>query len=139
MKVLSRASEFSSTGKRFLITGFSSTIISYSIFLSLSLFMETWIAFTIAYILGLGWTASMSSSWVFKSKPSATKILFFSATYTLIFLIGQLLIWITSPQSFFEKLALSLLIIGISAPISYFMGRFTFVRSGDHATTRTSN
>jgi len=129
----------SSSGKRFLVTGFTSTVISYSVFIFISMFLETWIAFSISYILGLGWTASMTSCWVFKAKASGSKILIFIIMHTVIFTIGQLLIWIFSPEGFNEKLALSILIIGISAPISFFMGRYTFDRAGDNAKPQTSN
>jgi putative flippase GtrA len=84
----------------------------------------------------LVWTSLMSSSWVFKSKSSLGPILAFSAMHTVLFLIGQLLIWIVSPQSFYERLALSVLIVGVSAPISFFMGRFTFARARGNVITQ---
>jgi putative flippase GtrA len=114
---------------RFLIVGATNTLMTYAIFIIFTNFFETWVAFSLAYSLGLFWTALMSSKWVFGSRVVPKNMLTFGAIHLILFLIGQSVIWFATIQGIEDKLLLSAMIVILSAPLSYFAGKFVFTKS----------
>jgi len=115
-----------SAGIKFLIVGVINTLLTYAIFVVLTFFVATWIAFTFAYAIGLVWTVFMSSKWVFSSRTVPKKILKFSVMHLILFLIGQAVIWFFANQGIRDKLLISAIIIALTAPLSYVAGKFVF-------------
>jgi hypothetical protein len=112
------------------------TALTYSVFLTLTYFTDLWISYTVAYVFGLAWTSFMSSSWVFQSKPSMVKILSFSVMHTLLFLLGQSLIFFLSPETLFDLLVLTVLLVSFSVPISFLTGKRIFTSRNQTAKIR---
>ena len=117
------------SGLKFLIVGTTNTILTYTVFIALSFFAEKWIAFTLAYALGILWTVFMSSKWVFGSRTVPKNILDFAAIHLLLFLIGQAVIWFATIHGIQDKLVISVIIISLTAPLSFLAGKFVFTRN----------
>lgn len=115
-------------GIKFLIVGSTNTVLTYGIFIVGTFYLDTWIAFSLAYALGLLWTALMSSKWVFGSGTSPKNIIKFGAIHLILFLIGQSLIWFATFHGIQNKLLLSSIIIALTSPLSFFAGKFVFTR-----------
>ena len=114
---------------KFLTVGGINTLLTYSIFIGLTFIVKTWIAFSLAYVLGLVWTVFMNSKWVFGSRSDLKNMTHFGAIHILLFLIGQAVIWLSADQGIEDKLLISVTIIAFTAPISFFSGKFVFTRN----------
>ncbi|TFD34645.1 hypothetical protein E3T37_16585 [Cryobacterium sp. TMT2-10] len=109
---------------RFLIAGGANTAVTALIVVVLSLFLPGWIAFTIAFSLGIGISVVMTGRWVFQSHLSPLRAAFFSVAYLAIYLCGlgalQLLaLWGASPLANGAT-------VFVTAPLSYLAGRLIF-------------
>jgi putative flippase GtrA len=125
---------------RFLLIGGSNTFISYAIFVALGLVIEPWLAYTIAFAVGLAWTSVGSSWFVFRSAFSWRKIAIFVACYVVVWGFGQLVIWLISPSGVRELLITSLVVLVVTTPLIFLIGRFVFSRPArPHSTTEVSS
>lgn len=114
---------------KLIIVGATNTLLTYSIFIALTLFVKTWLAFTLAYALGFLWTVLMSSEWVFGSRTVPKNILEFGVIHLLLFLIGQAVVLFATIQGIQNRYLLSAIIIALSAPLSFLAGKFVFTRN----------
>ncbi|TFD73261.1 GtrA family protein [Cryobacterium fucosi] len=109
---------------RFLIAGGANTAVTALIVVALSLFLPGWIAFTIAFALGIGISVVLTGRWVFQSHLSPLRAALYSISYLAIYLCGlgalQLLaLWGASP------LANGATVL-VTAPLSFLAGRLIF-------------
>lgn len=111
---------------RFLILGGTNTLVTYALFVGLGLFISAWIAYTIAYMVGLAWTTLGSSRFVFRARFSARRVLVFTAWYLFMFGIGQLVIRLLNPNEFTELVITSLIVLAITTPLIFIGGRYIF-------------
>jgi putative flippase GtrA len=114
---------------RFLVVGAANTLITYAIFIGLGLVVAPWIAFTIAFALGLVWTAFGSSRFVFRARHSTRRMLVFIGWYLLLYGIGQLVIRLISPDGLVELLITSAAVLVVTTPLTFIGGRYVFGRA----------
>lgn len=111
---------------RFLVVGGSNTLFTYGIFISLGLLLPAWIAYTIAFSVGIVWTLFGTSKFVFKANPTLLSGFLFVSWYILLYVVGQFIIYIFKPINF-ESLAItSLFILLFTTPLTFLGGRFLF-------------
>lgn len=111
---------------RFLIVGGTNTLLTYAIFVGLGLLIEPWIAYTVAFALGLVWTSIGSSRFVFRARFSLKRVLLFTGCYLVIYGIGRVIIRLVDPQTFGALLLTSVIILVSTTPLVYIVGRFIF-------------
>lgn len=111
---------------RFLIVGGANTLATYAIFILLGLFMQAWIAYTIAFAAGLAWVVLGSSRFVFKGEHGATRVVLFAAWYLLIYAVGRVIIYFVAPTDFVELLVSSLVVLVVTTPLTFIGGRYVF-------------
>lgn len=117
---------------RFLIVGGSNTLVTYAIFVLLGLVIEPWIAYTIAFAIGLVWVALGSSRFVFRARFSLTRVLIFIGCNLVVYGIGQLLIRLVEPHGLTELILTSLIVLAVTAPVTFILGRYIFNRPPRH-------
>jgi len=113
---------------RFLLVGGINTIVTYAVFVILGLLLPAWVAFTIAFAIGLVIVALGSSRIVFRSQLRLGRIAAFTAWYIVAYAIGQLVVALVSPHGVLELLITSAAIVAVTTPLSYLVGRFIFGR-----------
>ena len=113
---------------RFLLIGGTNTLLTYAIFVGLGLLIEPWIAYTIAFALGLAWTSIGSSRFVFRASFALRRILLFAGCYLVIYGVGRVLIRVADPQTVSALLVTSLIVLVATTPLVFIAGRFIFTR-----------
>jgi putative flippase GtrA len=111
---------------RFLIVGGLNTLLTYAVFIGLGLVMPPWIAYSIAFALGLLWTGFGSSRFVFRGDKSFRRMLLFLGWYLLLFGLGQLVVHLVNPSGFPQLVVVSAIVILVTAPLTFIGGRFVF-------------
>lgn len=113
---------------RYLVVGGANTLVTYGIFIGLGLVIPSWIAYTIAFVLGLLWVVFGTSRIVFRHRGSAVRLLAFAAWYLLLYGCGQLLIALIHPHGFVPLLITSGALLVVTTPLAFLGGRFIFDR-----------
>ena len=113
---------------RFLVVGGSNTLITYAIFIVLGLFIAPWIAYTIAFAIGLVWVAFGSSRYVFRADFSLKRVAIFIGCNLVVYGLGQVLIRLVQPHGLVELVLTSLLVLAVTAPLTFLIGRYIFNR-----------
>lgn len=111
---------------KFIIVGGTNTLLTYAVFVGLGLLIEPWIAYTIAFAIGLVWTSIGSSRLVFGADFSLSRLLLFAGSYLVIYGIGRVIIALVDPKSLNALLVTSLIVLVSTTPLVFIIGRFIF-------------
>jgi putative flippase GtrA len=114
---------------RFLAVGGTNTLLTYAVFTGLGLLIEPWVAYTIAFALGLVVTSIASSRFVFRARFSLPRLLLFVASYLAIYGVGSVMVILVDPQTLEDLLVTSLIILVTTTPLVFLVGRFIFTRA----------
>lgn len=132
MTVRTTETWFRSPAARFLLVGGTNTAATAALVVLLSLFIPAWLAFTIAFALGIVFSVIMTGKWVFQSHLSQRRAAMFTGAYIAIYLCGLALVhllglWGAPP-------AASGATVILTAPLSFLAGRLIFANtSGGNA------
>ena len=111
---------------RFLLVGGTNTVVTGAIVVVLSYVIPGWLAFTVAFALGLIFSVLVTGKWVFDSHLTRRRALAFGTCYLVIYAIGvgfvSLMHLIGSPP---WVNGVSIL---VTAPLSFIAGKLIFVR-----------
>jgi putative flippase GtrA len=113
---------------RFLIVGGANTVVTYAVFTGLGLLIEPWIAYTVAFAIGLVGTSIASSRFVFRARFSLIRVLLFVGSYLMIYGVGITIVRLADPQTLGDLLATSLIVLAATTPLVFLVGRFIFTR-----------
>lgn len=111
---------------RFLVVGGLNTLFTYGIFISLGLLFPAWIAYTIAFSVGIVWTLFGTSKFVFRANPTVLSGFLFVTWYIFLYGVGQFIIYIFKPNNFESLVTTSLFILVFTTPLTFLGGRFLF-------------
>lgn len=109
---------------RLVLVGGSNTLITGGLVIALSFILPGAVAFTIAFALGIGFSLLLTGRWVFQSRVTQIRAWLFILVYTAIYLCGlgivSLLEAVNTPSWVNGASVL------VTAPVSFFAGRFIF-------------
>jgi putative flippase GtrA len=109
---------------RFLVVGGTNTLATAAILVVLSYLMPGWLAYTIAFALGLIYSTLFASRWVFTKNGSRRAMLVYALSYVVIYFVGLLCIAGIRALDWPEYLnALSTI---VTAPLGFVAGRLVF-------------
>jgi len=108
---------------RFLLVGGANTLATYAIFIALGLFMPAWLAYTIAFAIGLAWVVFGSSRYVFKGEHGKRKLLMFAGWYLVVYAVGRVVIALIAPVDFVSLAITSLAVLVVTTPLTFLGGR----------------
>jgi putative flippase GtrA len=120
---------------RFLVVGGLNTAITYAIFVGLGLVIAPWLAYSIAFAIGLAWTGIGSSRFVFGVAFSIRRVALFIGCYLVVWGVGQLVILLIAPKGVVELLLTSLAVLVVTTPLIFLIGRFVFTRRPSQPST----
>jgi len=120
---------------RFLIVGGSNTLATAAIVVALSFVLPGWLAFTIAFAIGLAFSVVVTGRWVFSSHLTGRRTALFVGAYVAIYAVGLGFVSLVSlwgaPPWFNGASVL------LTAPLSFIAGKFIFtnrhIRQVNHA------
>lgn len=79
---------------RFLAVGATNTAVSYAVYLTLLLVVDYRVAYTIAYLVGLGLGYWMQARLVFDAKLGTRSAAAYIATYAAMYVASVLMLWV---------------------------------------------
>lgn len=108
---------------RFLIAGAINTGITYVLYLGLLELSEYIIAYSVAYGVGVIISYFLNSSFVFKTRATATDFLRFPLAYLAQYLVGATVLWICVSQLGISREFALAISIAASVPVTYLVAR----------------
>lgn len=109
---------------RFLFAGGTNTLITGLLVVLLSLVVPSWLAFTMAFALGIGYATVVNARWVFRSHLSARRAVAYALSYCLIYLVGLVAVHLI--DALHGPAILRGATVMVTAPMSFLAGRFVF-------------
>ena len=109
---------------KFILVGGVNTVLSYTIYVILILFLVYPVAFSLAYIFGIFMSYYLNSRFVFKRDVSLNKALRYPIVYLAQYLLSVLLLCILIEIFSLNKLIAPALVILITIPATFFLSRF---------------
>lgn len=111
---------------RFLVVGGLNTLGTYAIFFLLGLVIPPWIAYTVAFGLGLLWTSLASSRLVFRVRFRVPRVAAFAAFYLVVYGLGRLVIHLLDPQGPEALLVTAAVVLVVTTPLAFLGGHLIF-------------
>ena len=112
---------------RFLIVGGANTAATAALVVLLSLFLPGWLAFTIAFAVGLVFSVLVTGRWVFQTHLSAGRAALFAGAYIGIYGCGLAVVRFLELSG--APPAASGASVLITAPLSFLAGRLIFAKN----------
>lgn len=109
---------------RFLIAGGTNTAATAALVVLLSFFLPAWLAFTLAFALGIVFSVVLTGSWVFQSRLSPGRTAAFAGAYIAIYFCGLALVHVL--EIWGAPRAASGTTVMLTAPLSFLAGRLIF-------------
>lgn len=111
---------------RFVLLGLLNTSVTLIVFVLLGLLIQPWLAYSLAFALGIGIVYQFSNSLVFRGQGTFTRKATYVVWYLILFAFAQVVIGVTNPSGLAGLILVGLLTVGIVAPLAYIGGRFIF-------------
>ena len=112
---------------RFGALGAVTSATSIAAYAVLSLRAPVPVAWTTAYLLGLGVTTSFTDRVVFSNRAGRRARLLASVGYVLVFLLGLSVVWLLQSRLDLLPVLAGATSVTISAPLNYLLGRRLFL------------
>ncbi len=111
---------------RFLFFGVGNTLLTFSVFIALGLVLPAATAYAIAFVLGIIAVSTLSNRLIYRGKESWRNKVSYAGWYLFLFLIGQLVIYLTAPVGLRDLVLVSVLLLSITVPLTYLGGKIIF-------------
>lgn len=112
---------------RFVLVGGTNTVVTGAIVVVLSYVMPGWLAFTVAFALGLIFSVLVTGKWVFDSHLTRRRALAFGTCYLVVYAIG--VGFVSAMQMIGSPPWVNGASVLITAPLSFICGKLVFDRS----------
>jgi putative flippase GtrA len=111
---------------RFLLVGGSNTLVTLALFVLLQRWLSPAAAYTVVFVLGLGYTTAMTATVVFGARLTWRTAAAFVGWYLLVYGVGLLVVQLL--QTFWEpsSLVTAVVTVGVTAPLNFVGGRLLF-------------
>ena len=112
---------------RFLVSGVANTLIGYLLYLAATQVLDYRWAYAVSYVLGVGISYVINSTFVFRQPMSWRKLLAFPAVYVVQFLAGLALLWLFVSRLHVPARFGPLLVIPVTIPLTFVISRFILI------------
>lgn len=113
---------------RFLATGASNTVASYAVYLALLPFVHYLVAYTIAYLFGIGLSYALMTRFVFQTTARWSTALRFPLVYVVQYLLGSSIIHVLVAYAGVRPFLAALLAMIVTVPATFVLARVVFRR-----------
>lgn len=113
---------------RFVGVGLINTVATNIVFIALGLVIPVWIAYSIAFALGIVIVMVASARVVFRVKPTWRRNVLYVVWYLLIFAVAQTILYFIDPVGFVELVVSTIVVMAATVPLTFLGARFIFHR-----------
>lgn len=113
---------------RFLAGGASTTAVSYAAYLLLLRWLPYFIAYAIAYAVGIVWSYFANTWFVFRQPARLSRALTFPIVYAAQYLVGALLLYMLVDRMHLPPALGPLLVVILTLPLTYVLSRWIIAR-----------
>jgi putative flippase GtrA len=121
-------STLSGQASRFIVVGLANTIVTGCIFFGLSLFVPVWIAYSLAFGLGIVFVTTVTPRLVFSARPSVSRRLTYGAWYLVVYFVGLACVAFLSEVMHLGRLEVVACSLAATTSLSFVGGRVLFAR-----------
>lgn len=114
---------------RFILAGGSTTLLSYALYALLLLGVHAKPAYALSYLMGIAWSYSINTIWVFRRKWTWRGLLSFPLVYAAQAGLSFLLFVLLLDHWSLPALAAPLVTIVLMLPLTYVLGRAVIHRT----------
>jgi putative flippase GtrA len=108
---------------RFLLVGGANTAVTALVFYALSFPLETWVAFTVAYALGLMFVTTVTPRFVFATRPPTTHRVALAMWYVVVYLVGVGVSTLLDADTAAPRAVVVLGTLAVTAPLGFLGSR----------------
>lgn len=111
---------------RYIVGGAANVLLTYSIYLLILSVMSYLIAYSVAYIAGIGIAYFLNSRYVFSRRPSVKTALQFPLVYPVQYALGIILLHTLVDVLGTSELYAPFAVVALTAPITFLLTRTIF-------------
>jgi putative flippase GtrA len=113
---------------RFIVVGLVNTLLTGSLFYGLALLLPVWLAYTLAFALGLVFVSAITPRLVFSVRPSISRRLAYAFWYFVVYLVGLGWVAVLSDVMHVDHLRVVVFTLIVTATLSFVGGRVVLMR-----------
>lgn len=114
---------------RFILAGGSTTAFSYLLYALLLMFLDPKPAYALSYAIGILWSYSVNTLWVFRRTWTWRGLMSFPLVYLVQAGLSYLVFVLLLDRWSLSALAAPLVTIVLMLPLTYLLGRFVILRT----------
>ena len=118
---------------RFLAVGGSNTLITLVLFALLARVVPPWLAYTVVFALGLGYTTALTGRFVFGAETTRRSSALFIGWYLAVYVVGLGVVQTLQALGVDSPDVLALLTVVVTAPLNFLGGRWIFRDRSPHS------
>ncbi len=111
---------------RFVVVGGTNTLVTAGLLVLLSQVMDTAVAYTVVFALGLAFTTVLTNRYVFSAGRSWPRTASFVAWYLGVYAVGLGVVSVLEAGQDRAPLPVALATVAVTAPLSFLGGRLIF-------------
>jgi len=119
-------SDFVRQSWRFLLVGGANTLATAALMVLLSQVLDTAVAYTLVYALGLAFTTVMTNRYVFSAGWSPSGMVMFPAWYLGVYAVGLVVVSVLEAGPGWDPLLITIATVAVTAPLNFVGGRLIF-------------
>jgi putative flippase GtrA len=111
---------------RFTLVGAINTVLTGALLLLIASWVAVDVAYTIVYAIGLAFTVSVTSRFVFRRRPTARTTTRFVVWYGTVYLVGVAVVRVAGAQVHSSHLLTTVAVLAVTVPLNFLGGRQIF-------------
>jgi len=111
---------------RFTLVGAVNTAVTGALLVLLAGWVAIDVAYTIVYAIGLAFTASVTSRFVFGRRPTAGTTARFLAWYVAVYLLGVAVVHVAGAEAHSSHVVTTVAVLAVTVPLNFLGGRQIF-------------
>ena len=127
---MSRERRVSGSGARFLAAGAFTTLVTLGLYLLLLMVLPYALAYSLVFVLGVGMSYLLNSTFVFRSSANARTAAVFPLIYVVQYAVGLAVAALWVDVLHLPETAAALAAITVTVPITYVLARRLFTWQG---------
>jgi putative flippase GtrA len=113
---------------RFVLVGLVNTLLTGGLFYGLAFLLPTWLAYTLAFTLGIVFVATITPRLVFSVRPPMSRRLAYIVWYIVVYLVGLACVAVLSDVLWVDHLRVVIFTVVVTATLGFLGGRVLLVR-----------
>lgn len=113
---------------RFVLVGLVNTLLTGGLFYGLAFLLPAWLAYTLAFTLGIVFVATITPRLVFSVRPPMTRRLAYIVWYIVVYLIGLACVAVLSDVLWVDHLRVVIFTVVVTATLGFLGGRVLLAR-----------